>query len=371
MVFLWYGLVPILGAVYYRNKSGQFRRRFDELRMKPILDYRVYRQLGSGEGIFRFIGGFESITDGRTLWIQGENLTIPVSLENTRCWLLPMQQEGETFDPGAEAPEPIRWDRVSTLTEGARVFVGGSMQILDNRWTFVSSKETPLMVIFYDCPDKVLPLKIMRAWHNRNEYWNNITPISLFIGALSQLIIAYSFLDRPAFRLTVICAMIALFIPVLPMIPPGLLFMILYRRLAWQARKLRAYSDLARLAIRRLDTDNCLPGKKYGYAKFDSLPPEVKEGKIPFLIPEFSKERRNNIWHIFGDFNEGAVLPEEPIDPFACFGAIHGNPQAITVQYKIKAYTLEIIAWLALLTGIGLNLFFIRTILFLLWGINF
>ncbi|MCL2067404.1 MAG: hypothetical protein FWG99_08070 [Treponema sp.] len=373
MVIIWYGLVPILGALYSRNKLGQFRRRFDELRLSPLLDYRKYQQLEKEGGIFRFIGGFESITDGHTLWIQGENLTIPVSIDNVKCWLLPMQEEGgvgEMFDPGAEAPERIRWDRVSTLTEGARVFVGGYMKNLNNRWSFTSAKEMPLMVIFYDCPDNTLPERIMRAWRHRNEYWNPVTPFSLIIGALSLLYMAYSFLNRPAFRFTVIGSLIALFIPILPMIPPGLIFMVLYRQLSWRARKLRVYSDIAALPLRHLTSglDSCLlkDGEKYGCVKYDSLPAEGSEGQIPLLIPELSKEGQSLQWYGFGAMRESSSLPENPSDPFVCFGILPGNPKDLTRRYAIRAYTLEVLAWVLLIFGIALNLFFIWIIFVLL-----
>jgi hypothetical protein len=220
MLIIWYGLIPIAGALFNRYKWSKFRHRFDELRLSPLLDYGQYRQIGSEGGVFRFTGGIESITDGHTLWVKGENLTIPVSLENTQSWLLPMQEEEGT----PEVPERIRWNHISTLTEGAKVFVGGLLTNQDNRLSFVSSKERPLMVIFYDCPDNTLTDGIIRAARIRNEYWNSITPISLMLGAMSQVYIAVSFLDRPAFRLTVISALIAIFVPVLPWFPPGLLF---------------------------------------------------------------------------------------------------------------------------------------------------
>jgi hypothetical protein len=385
LVVLWYGLVPIGGALISRYKWWQFRRRFDELRLRPLLDYRAYRRLSGEGGVFRFIGGFESVTDGRTLWIQGENLTIPVSLANARSWLLPMQEgsafsrdaaspsgkgEGipESFDPGEEAPERIRWDRLSTITEGARVFVGGALAFQDERWCFVSTRETPLQVIFYDCPDAALTARTIRAGRNRNEYWNAVTPYSLVIGALCQIFMALSFLPRPAFRLTVITALIALFIPLYPLIPPGLLFTVLYRRLAWYARILRSYRDLARLPLRCLAPGQSeLPdGESYGCVICDSLPAEAGEGKIPFLLPEYSGRGSNARWHIFGALRPGQSVPSRPADPSATFGILPGNPESLARRYAIFAYALEAAAWLALLAGIGLNIFFIRMIIILL-----
>ncbi|GHV91679.1 hypothetical protein AGMMS50268_21820 [Spirochaetia bacterium] len=198
LVISCYGLIPVAGALLSRRSWRIFRRRFDDLRLRPILDYGNYsRQEG---GVYRFIGGFESVTDGHTLWIRSDSLTIPVALAEAQTYVLPMQEGGllsGAFDPGEEAPERIRWDRVSTLTEGAKVFVGGALLLHEDRWTFVSTKETPLLVIFYDGSDRSLAVRAIRAGRHRNEYWNSITPYALILGALSLISMAISFLPRP------------------------------------------------------------------------------------------------------------------------------------------------------------------------------
>jgi len=209
------------------------------------LDYRQYRQLEWDGGVFRFSGDIESITDGQTLWVKGDDLTVPVSITKTKCYLLPIH-EGEGFP---EAPQQIRWNRVSTITEGAKVFIGGRVKNQDDRLSFVSTKEQPLMVIFYNCPDAAFAGSIIQAARTRNEYWNNITPASLVIGALALIYIAASYLGRPAFRLTVISTLTAVFIPILPVFPPGILLTSLYRRLTWNSVKLRANYDLARYGL--------------------------------------------------------------------------------------------------------------------------
>jgi hypothetical protein len=329
------------------------------------LDYKIYSQLKKKEETFRFMGGFESITDRKTLWIQGENLTIPVSLADAQTYLLPIKK-GESmpnaFDPGEEAPEKINWNRVTTLTEGARVYAGGALAYRDDRWIFISTKEKPLIVIFYDGPDRTLNTRAVCAGRHRNEYWNEITPYSLAMGALCQILIALSWLNRPAFRLTVITAIIALFIPIFPMIPPGILFTTIFRRLSLQARKFMAYRDLARLPMRYLTPS----GKEtYGMICCNTLPKDVLEGKIPALIPELNKPK-NKTWYLFGALHEGNEFPVEPADPFAAFGVLPEKPEILSRRYAIASWTLDIIAWLLLLLGIGVNIYFVRLILVML-----
>ena len=239
------------GALAGRFRWRRFRRRFNNLRLRPILDYTGYRRQdadGAHEpAVFRFTGAFESVTDGQTLWIHGDNLTIPVSLENAETYLLPAQKNedaGDASSPNDEAPERIRWERVSALTVGAKVFIGGLLACRDGRWSFISTKENPLMVIFYDGPDQSLAALVARAGRNRGDYWNFITPYSIVLGIISLVVIASMFIYRPAFRLTVIVSCIALFVPLYPFIPPGLLCTFMYRRLFWLSRLQRIKSSL-------------------------------------------------------------------------------------------------------------------------------
>jgi len=245
IVALWYAIIPIAGAFFFRYRWRRFRNRFNNMRQSTLLDYRQYRQLEE-EGIYRFTGNIESITDGRTLWVRGHDLSMPVSIDKTKCYLLPVNKGGDIPD---SPPEQIRWNRVSTLTEGSKVFIGGLIKTQDNRFNFTSTKEHPLVLIIYNCPDDDLAKTIIQTARTRNDYWNSITPISLVTGALTLVYIAASYLGRPAFRLTVITALAAIFIPILPLFPPGFALTSLYKRLSWKARELRSYWDLARYGL--------------------------------------------------------------------------------------------------------------------------
>jgi len=352
----------------------RFRKRFNNLRLSPLLNYPQYRQLKNEGGVFRFTGEIDSITDGHTLWVRGEGLTIAVSLKKTKCWLLPVH-DGEGIP---EPPEQVRWNNVSTLSEGIKVFIGGQIKMRDNRMSFVSTKEMPLTVIFYNCPNSALTDEIIRCARTQNEYWNNITPVSIVIGALSLVYIAAFFLNRPAYRLTIITALVAVFLPILPMFPPGLLLTLLYRRITWHARKFRAYWDLARLPMRYLQDGEesavLCTGEKYGFVKINS-PSDAAEN-TPFLIPEYDKEE-NPEWHFFGVLtpessgNDNAAqkcsLPKNSsIDPFVSYGLLHGSPKRLASYYAIRAYTMELAAWLLLFLGISINVVFIFVILSLL-----
>jgi len=342
----------------------RFRKRFTDLRLHPLLNYTQYRALKDEGGIFRFTGEIDSITDGRTLWVKGDNLTIAVSLKKTKCWLLPIH-DGDGIP---EPPEQVRWNNVSTLSEGVKVFIGGQIKMTDNRMSFVSTKERPLTVIFYNCPDSALTDEIIRCARTRNEYWNNITPVSIIAGALSLVCIAVYFLNRPAYRLTIITALVAVFMPILPMFPPGLLLTLLYRRITWHARKFRAYWDIVRLPMRYLQNNEesavLSTGEKYGFVKLKSLS-EAPEN-TPLILPDYDNEE-NPEWRLFGVKNDENTLPvKSSADPFVSFGLLAGHPKRLAARFAVKAYSMEVFAWFLLLSGISVNVAFIFVILSLL-----
>jgi len=364
-----YGIIPFAGAFYSRYKWRRFRKRFIELTLFPVLDYSQYRKMEDSGGIFRFTGEIESITDGRILWIKGEDLTIPVSLEKIKCFLLPKNEGNEI----PEAPEQIRWNRVSTLNEGVKVYIGGQIKMQNNRLNFISTKENPLIVIFYNCPETEFTGEIIRCARTHNEYWNALTPGSLVIGALSLIYIAAYFLNRPAFRMTVIYALVAVFIPILPVIPPGLLFTALHRRMRWYSRKFRAYWDLARLPLRYLkpgeESAVLTTGEKYGFVKLNSLPVDGAKEEIPLLIPESFMEKGKHELLFFGVMGLNGDLPVRSKDKFASYGIMPANPALLTRRYAVSAYIADIFAWLVLFLGISINIVFIFMILYFLGGI--
>jgi hypothetical protein len=385
LVLFWYGLVPIAGALVSRRSWRRFRLCFDRLRLTPTLDYARYVSCGragekpeDGARIFRFTGGFESITDDHTLWVQGPDLTIPVSLKGAQVYTLPeMESRGQDFDPSERSLQRLRWDRVAALTGEARVFVGGPLTLREGRWIFAAAGGVPLQVIFYTGSDR--SMAVHTAWAGRrNDYWNAATPYALTLGALCLIAMAVTFLPRPAFRLTVISAFTAAFVPLFPLVPPGLLFTIAYRWFWRRARIYRACRDLARLPLvyfpdprdvpGNLDLPARLPsGEYYGARRYHKLP----KG-IPILMPGMKKTRREP-WYVFGALDRtgpaetlAEAIPQEPEDSFAAFGAVPGDPRKLARRCIRYTCLLEIFSWFLLLGGITLNAFFIILIVTLL-----
>jgi hypothetical protein len=391
------------GALVSRRGWQRFRLYFDRLRLASTLDYARYiacaRAAEKPEAgvarTFRFTGSFESITDGHTLWVQGPDLTIPVALAGARIYTLPlMETQGGAgdFDPLEGSLQRLRWDRVAALTGEGRVFVGGPLTPREGRWIFAAAPGDPLLVIFYTGSDRSMAIRAAWAGRRGNEYWNAATPYALALGALCLIAMAVAFLPRPAFRLTVITAFAGAFVPLFPLVPPGLLFTIIYRWLWRRAQIHRACCDLARLPLvyfpisrdkpETPDLPVLLPGGEYyGARPYRELP-----GETPILTPGIKKPRKEP-WYLFGaltgsresgtagpDKNTVGITavpvpgqaPREPKDSFAAFGAVPGNPERLARRCIRYARLLEILSWFLLLGGIGLNIFFIILIITLL-----
>jgi len=303
-------------------------------------------------------------------------------------YLLPLQKDDvpdESAGAAEENLEILRSGKISTLTEGTRVFVGGCLKYINGLWSFASAKENPLVVIFFNGSDHSLASRVIRAGRPVGEFWNAVTPYSFAVGALCQILIAFSFMNRPAFRQTVIVSLLALFIPLYPIIPPGLLFTVIFRRLSWKSRILRACRDLVLLPmygfiLRKNKAgpyektyDGCrqscvLPGgEPYGFVQSVELPPSDDNSEnIPLLLPEYSELKSGESWHVFGALYSGQNLPSRPEDPLAIYGILPGSPGKLARSFSVKSYVMEITAIVALLAGLGLNIFFLWIVLALL-----
>jgi hypothetical protein len=365
----WYALVPVVGTFISRHRWCVFRERFACLCGKPPLDYSAMRRNLNGE--YYFIGSFEAITDNTTLWIKNESLTIPVLLKNAQTYISPlggkkrrmtvgekMYADADTndFDAFAEAPRRLNWNRISALTAGAKVFIGGALRQIDGQTVFTAIKGQPLLVIFYECSEQALWAGILRAGRYQSEYWNPITPYALICGFFSLLWIAQFFFARPVYRTVMLSAITALFGPLVPFLPPGLIFTLLYRHL-WQRSCLyRVFRDVVVLPLKYLASE-------YVCRKFEGQP----SGEAPPRIIPAATPEKNETWYVSSMVNDEAeqgMTMKVSSNPFITYGLIPGSPKVISRIYNRNALLFEIAAWGILAVGIALNAFFAELIIY-------
>lgn len=239
-------LIPLAGAFAVRKRWRRFRRAVLRASELPRLDYTIAHGSGSeaGEcGDVSFFGRLEGIQGDRGIWLGSKGISVALDLSRVPVFLLPQQPVTEGAPPDA-TPRVVYWREMNALVEGTRFFVAGTVQREESGTLTLgrpSTKDVPL-VIMYDGSDRDVLTRAMWTGRQRNEYWNHLTPISLIVGFLAELLWVVRVFDES--RLYALIGIIAAVLPVLPLIPPGILGFYVYRRLWQRGRRIRAHRDV-------------------------------------------------------------------------------------------------------------------------------
>jgi hypothetical protein len=287
LALFFYLFIPGLGAFLIRSRWRRFRKSVVAASLYPEVTYKdvhssgqhapserpaegnlLYEQPSGAAGSYYFLGVLEAIQEDDIIWLRNDDVALSADMKGQKVFLLPSQTvsgEGGGEDPddypkSDETPQVLAWEKVGSLPEGIQVLVAGPLRIANRRGRFRSEKKGDLLVVFYD-GDKTSLLK-RAVWHGRqrNEYWNPFTLGSLGAGFLSGMILSYFFLQNSRTKIPAILSIIMSLVPLIPVLPPGMLFFVLYRRLWRRGRFLRAERDLLRLPPRRFGEDGAKAG---------------------------------------------------------------------------------------------------------------
>jgi hypothetical protein len=273
--FFFYFFVPGLGAFFVRSRWRRFRKSLVEALEYPEISYRDLHSRGETaplSGRYHFLGVLEAIQEDDVIWLRGAEVALSADMRGQKVFLLPSQTvsgavsrpdfaeevpaEDVSADEGGEAllsdetPQVVAWEKVRSLPEGIQVLLAGTLHISGRKGRFRSGKKDELLVLFYDGDNASL---LRRAvWHGRqrNEYWNPFTGVSLGAGILTGMILSYFFLSAPMNRFPAIVSIVMSLAPLIPVLPPGMVFFVLYRRLWRRGRFLRAERDILKLPQR-------------------------------------------------------------------------------------------------------------------------
>jgi hypothetical protein len=237
----WYVIVPLIGAIRVQRYWRQFRARFLALQRAPLLNYQLSCLKTEGPALYRCIGSIEAVNDEGFLWVRSDDVTVAVSMHRAQIFLVPPEGSQDGF------LQRLQWARFPLVFEESKVYILGPYCSNQGRSYFCSTKNDPLMVLLFDGDEQDVALRVMKAARQPNEYWNSITSYSLALGVLSQFLITMFYSGRPALRFYVLVALTAAFIPILPLLPPGVLFTSLYRRWWRRARQYRSSGDVYEL----------------------------------------------------------------------------------------------------------------------------
>ena len=345
--------VPGVGAFVVRARWRRFRRTIIGSSLLPILSYAAVRS--GTDASYRFYGRLEAVQGDHRVWLSDGHLSVALELEGVSIYVVPAVDVSGGGNRGIgrdETPRVISWEALGSLPEGTPFFVAGHLQIVDGTPVFRSNPQARLFVMLYEETERRLLARAIWCGRQRNEYWNQFTPVALAAGFVTQLLLAYLFFREGGSRIYGLTALTMALLPALPLFPPGLLTFFGYRRLWGRARLLRARRDLLRLP-----------------ARFDFLPKEPRHwsARLPAggeyvkqLIPAGATwsgypvrrgvEEGPDWFRFYPQLGEGDLR-----DPWAESVVVAGEPEMLARRAELRARRLEGVSLLLFLSSVLIN----------------
>jgi hypothetical protein len=256
---IFYLILPLSGAFSVRKGWRAFRGQISGAGLNPELSYAKPDRAKDGlAGSFRFIGELQAIQNESSVWLNNGSISVKAELEEVKIFLLPTSRTMDSEDRiekneyvlPQEMPKKLKWEKVYSLAQGTGFFLSGTVYIENGNPVFRHTEANPLLVIIYDGKKETILRRSIWCGRQLNEYWNSLTPVSLIAGSFFLFVLAYIFIKRVDTRLGSILILIFSLVPVMPVLPPGILFYSIYKRLWKKGRLLRGERDLLRLPLR-------------------------------------------------------------------------------------------------------------------------
>jgi hypothetical protein len=333
--------------------------------LRPSLTYAAVHD-STSSGVYRLFGSLQAVQDENILWLANSTVSVSIDLTGVPVYILPSVPKGESMIKTGkypdESPRRTYWNRIFSLPERTSIFVSGELVHKDGRSQFSNAKDNPLMVIIYDCDDSYFYSHAILSGRQRNEYWNVLTPGSLTIGSFSLFIYFYLLIQMPYMQFPAVTAITFSLVPVMPFLPPGLVFYYIYRYLWKNARILRAERDLIRLPVNFFSNQGGLSqsssvllpdGARYQCSVINNL----EEAWTMFADVSL---RDSSLLATYADRNEYFVFGMEQggrSDPMAEFLVVPGNPNALLLESTKKAQKYEFFSAFSFGLGFVMNLF--------------
>ncbi len=310
IAFVFFGIIPGVGAFIARSGWRKFRRRIIELSLKPFISYSDIS--GSEDGIvgeYRFFGTIEAIQGNNRIWVKSGDLSVAVDMEEVMVYTLPSftgrgEYVSERLDEMIPEEEPriMPWEHVFSLPEGTNVFVGGTLFCESGIGIFRTTPESMLLVVIYDGEKETIIKRSIWSGRQRNEYFNQFTLGSIITGSFSLLLVAFIMLHNPILRIPALFSITLSLFPVAILFPPGVVLYFLYRGAWKRGRVLRATRDLLRLPLRYFvyidggrktpDKDRVRDVKSRCFKRFASLPDSSLYIELCGFVKEFERKKR-------------------------------------------------------------------------------
>ncbi|MFW5711475.1 MAG: hypothetical protein ACOC2R_04655 [Spirochaetota bacterium] len=365
---LFYLLIPGIGAFYIRSSWRRFRRLLTESATYPSLDYRelrrVERSARSEPSLYRMFGHLQAMQGDNTIWISNGKVSVCADLEHVPVHVLSSQSSW--FESGfreypLQPPRKVLWEKISSLPEYTSIFLSGMVEWDQNHGVYRSSAAQPLLVIIYEGDAHDMLLKAAWSGRQKNEYWNPFTPGSLVLGSFSLFIYFYILQGYPQQLLPALIAISLSVVPLVPLLPPAVLFYYYYRGLWKQGRVLRAQRDLIRLPLIHFDEDSSnlrqstvlKTGERYlmrHFTNLEQLKAAVDTASAHFIQPALPERFVGNEYYLFSNDQL-----QRPNDPMAEFIIVPGSPFQLVAECEKRAVKYELLGLSILGLGVGVT----------------
>ncbi len=240
-VFIFYALLPVTGAFVVREQWRNFRRRVLESASLPPVNAGFPGMDGPVPGRYLVQAEIDAIGGQNELWLSGAPITCVVNLQDAWGYIL-------SDRTGEDRIERRRWRGMPSIRPGTKVHAAGGIVVSGGRVILDRiGKEMPLVILHDGEHGDVVRRSIWSGRHE-NEYWNPLTQISLALGvAILSGILSLSLPGNTPSLVRALMLCLA-FSPILPLMPPGVVGFLLYRRSWKRARYNRAMRDITALA---------------------------------------------------------------------------------------------------------------------------
>ncbi len=356
---LFYLVIPGVGAFNVRRQWRMFRRRVIDASLLPPVTFASARRPRDDHGTplkARFVGTLESIQGENTAWIRGPDITVAVDMSVSDVYLVAHSPTDRPDTP----PARTSWSRLGSLPGGMKVLVSGILDSSEPHPAIRSGHGEPVLAVFYDGPESTLVRRCVWSGRQLNEYWNSATPLALAGGTFALIVVAYVLLRQPLALPLARLAIALAAVPVLPLLPPGIVFFYLYR-LGWRrGRVLRAHRDVIQLPLRYLPDDaRCATLPNGELYCMDDYPLEaagaLQQEGLTVIDPPLGGNP--NSCTVFGRAAEGRLAP--PLDALCEWTAVHGGPRLASAQCQRRARRYELGS--VVILGVGLLVNFLLT----------
>lgn len=381
VAFLFFGLIPGIGAFFTRSRWRLFRRRVAESSLYPFLSYSDLSRRGDFLGRYRVFGQLEAIQGENRIWVNNGSFTVEADLRQAKLYFLPSFSGAARSLPverlQEEVPDEqtalVDWNQINTLPAGTQMYIAGQLHCQEEQAVFRSQGKDPLLVVLYDGQRNTIVQRAVWGGRQKNEYWNQFTVASLLTGSFCMLLLAYIFMRSSPSRLPVLFSLSLAFFPILGVLPPGFVLYYLYRFFWKRARLLRAERDLLRLPLRYypesegVEAGKSAPlptGETYLCTRDAGL---MIKGELIIrgaIIPALKGREMEELF-LFGSCVEAESRRwlQAPRDPMAELVLVMGNPALLAGRCNRRARLFALLSVLGVFSALTLNLF----VLLLVW----